>query len=361
MTVGGHVPPHAEVPAGGRPQDEEGACRPLSDADFEEVFASENLLGDGSPLLLAVSGGPDSTALMLAAAGWSRAGRAPPLLVATVDHGLRPESRAEAAAVAKAAAGLDLPHAILTWRDRPSSPVSQEAARGARYALLVDHALAVGAARIATAHTFDDQVETILMRLADGSGLSGLAGMAPVTPRGPVAHLRPFLHLRKAALVATCRARGWAFTEDPTNRDPRFARPRWRALAASLAAEGLTPERLGRLGGRMRRADTALEAMAERVWAKIGGRVNESVTLDFAALADEPDEIAIRVLMRAVRAAAPDTGHLRLERVESAHAALLAARLSGGLLRRSLAGCVLSLDRAGRLAVAPEPPRNRGR
>lgn len=335
-------------------------AEPLSDADFNEVFTAERLGGDGSPLLLAVSGGPDSTALMHAATAWSHEHGAPPLLVATVDHGLRPDARAEALAVGAAARKLGLPHTILTWTDSPAGGVSQETAREARYALLLEHAVAVGASRIATAHTFDDQVETILMRLADGSGLSGLAGMSPSASRGSILHLRPFLHVRKAELVATCVVRGWSFVEDPTNRDPRFARPRWRALAASLAAEGLTPERIFRLGRRMRRADLALDEVADRVLAQVRGETEDG-TLDFTALTREPDEIILRVLMRVLRCVAPAEGHLRLERVEGTLAALMAARQSGASLRRTLAGCVLSLDRAGRLTIAPEPPRNRGR
>lgn len=345
---------------------------PLDDADFDEVFTAASLIGDGSPLLLAVSGGPDSTALMHAAAAWSRSAGGTPLSVATVDHGLRAKSRAEAEEVGRQAAAVGLPHAILDWTDRIAGSPSQSEARDARYRLLVAHAVAIGATRIATAHTYDDQVETILMRLADGSGLSGLAGMAPMTQRGPVAHIRPFLHLKKAALVATCRARGWAFVEDPTNRDPRFARPRWRALAGALASEGLTPERVFRLGGRMRRAEMALEAMAETVAARvirdappssaIGERVGGgTVTLDFTALAGEPDEIALRVLIRVLRLAGAGSAHLRLDRIETAFAKLTAARIAASPERRTLAGCILSLDRAGLLTIAPELPRRRGR
>ena len=342
--------------------DEEGGSQPFSDADFDEVFTAGNLAGDGSPLLLAVSGGPDSTALMRAAAAWSGARGSPPLFVATVDHGLRPEARAEAEMVGAAAQRLCLPHAILTWRDRPER-VSQETARVARYALLVRHAVEIGATRLATAHTFDDQVETILMRLADGSGLSGLAGMAPVTRRGPISHLRPLLHRKKAALVATCRARGWDFAEDPTNRDTRFARPRWRTLGEALAREGLTPERIVRLGGRMRRADIALEMRADEVLAHVRRPVPAQgrAALDLSALAREPDEIVLRVLIRVLREVAPEQGHLRLERVEAAFAVLVAARLTGSAMRRSLGGCVLSLDREGLLTISPEAPRKRGR
>lgn len=330
---------------------------PLTAADFDEVFADEDLAGDGSPLLLAVSGGPDSTALMHAAAAWAGA---PALFVASVDHGLRPEARAEAEAVGDAAIRLGLPHAILTWDGRAHGRVSQEAARQARYRLLADHAAAIGAARFATAHTFDDQVETILIRLAAGSGLSGLTGMGSRTRRGALLHLRPFLHLRKAALVATCRARNWGFAEDPTNRDPRYARPRWRALADLLAGEGLTPQRVVRLGGRLRRADIALDAVADSVAAGLLRMdAPDTARLDFARLSGEPDEIVLRVLLRGFEAAGAES--IRLERLETAFAALLAARLGGKALRRTLGGRVLALDSAGGLVIGPEPPRFRGR
>jgi len=325
--------------------------------DFGEVFAAGDFAGDGSPVLLAVSGGPDSTALMRAAAGWSGA---PPLFVATVDHGLRAEARAEAEAVGAAAARLGLPHAILSWEARARGRVSQEEARRARYRLLAGHAEAVGAPRLATAHTLDDQAETILMRLAAGSGLSGLAGMARRSRRGALLHLRPFLRLRKAALVATCRARGWDFADDPTNRDPHYARPRWRALAEPLAAEGLTPERIARLGERLRRADRALDEIAGKVAAEAteigaGGEVR----VDFARLAGEPDEIGLRVLQRGLEAAGAEA--LRLERLEAAFAALAAARRAGRAPRRTLGGRILALDAAGILTIRPEPPRFRGR
>lgn len=335
---------------------------------MDHAFAEGGLEGDGSPLLLAVSGGPDSTVLMRAAACWSARRDGPPLLVATVDHGLRATSRGEAEAVGRAAASLGLPHEILPW-DRSSDPpgrrasqashASQARAREARYRLLADHARAHGAKRLATAHTLDDQAETVLIRLARGSGPAGLAGMSRVSARLDLLHLRPFLGLRKAALVATCRTRGWDFVQDPTNADSRHARPRWRALSAALAAEGLTPERLARLAARMGRAEAALEAMAGRAglearWAGPEGG------LDFSRLLSWPDEIALRVLVRALRPEG-ERGHLRLGRIEDAFCALRAAAASGSALRLTLAGRLLVLGRDGRLMASPEPERRRGR
>ncbi|MBN6823114.1 tRNA lysidine(34) synthetase TilS, partial [Methylobacterium organophilum] len=174
-------------------------------------------------MLLAVSGGPDSSALMHAAARLRDATGAS-LRVATVDHGLRPESGAEAEAVGRAARALGLPHAILTWAGAKPGTGLQDAARRARYALLAAHAEAVGAGLVLTGHTRDDQAETVLIRLAAGSGPAGLAGMRAERDLGPGLALgRPFLHLPKASLVAWCAARGVAYARDPANGDPRFA------------------------------------------------------------------------------------------------------------------------------------------
>ena len=130
---------------------------------------------------------------------------------------------------------LGLPHDILLWRgEKPASGV-QERAREARYALLFAHARALGAQAVVTAHHRDDQWETILIRLARGSGLAGLAGMArdQLFPQGRV--LRPLLGLPKQALVDFCRREGQDFFEDPANANPAFERARWRAAAPALA------------------------------------------------------------------------------------------------------------------------------
>ena len=331
-----------------------GGAEPLGADERGRLLAG--LLARPGPVLLAVSGGPDSTALMGAAAGAAADGTRP--VVATVDHGLRPASRGEAEAVGAAARGLGLEHHVLTWTRRDGESPSQAGARAARYRLLGDLAERLGCRALATAHTQDDQAETVLLRLAAGSGLSGLAAMRPVTRRGEVEHHRPFLGVPKARLMATCRAEGWPFVTDPTNADPRHARPRWRGLMPALAAEGLDAARLARLAGRLRRADDALERIAAEALAQ--ARVGEGAgpfALDLRRLAAHPDEIVLRVLARAL---APDAT-MRLERLETCAEALLAACRDGRSLRRTLANRLLALDRGGCLVIAPEPPRSRGR
>src|SRR5262249_22739030 len=155
-----------------------------------------------SPLILAVSGGPDSTALMVLAARWRGRAKSPRFIAVTIDHGLRKESKREAKAVEKLATKLGIEHRTLEWTGRKPKTGLQEAARMARYRLLAKAAKEVGAGYVLTAHTLDDQAETVLFRMARGSGISGLAGMYQTWPM-PVEEgigtylLRPLLAIPK--------------------------------------------------------------------------------------------------------------------------------------------------------------------
>lgn len=374
-----------------------GDALPLGDAEAAALFAD---LAPLPALILAVSGGPDSTALLWLAARWRATLTDGPRLVAvTVDHGLRRQSIAEAEAVGGLAERLGVAHRVLRWTgDKPAAGL-QEAARAARYRLLTEVAHEVGAAHVLTAHTRDDQAETVLFRLARGSGLSGLAGMArtaavplappasPLPARGerdqvPLLLLRPFLDVPKARLVATLRAAGVAFADDASNRDPRFTRSRLRRLLPGLAAEGLSAACLARFAERMRRADAALEAATDRLARDLGiGRGTAdpppggAVRLDALAWAKAPEELRIRLLGRLVAAAATE-GPVELGKLESVAAALAAALAAsaaspvrdGGSgtaapaarFRRTLAGAMVTLSR-GRLTVEPAPARRAAR
>ncbi|WP_309242847.1 tRNA lysidine(34) synthetase TilS [Lichenibacterium dinghuense] len=302
-------------------------------------------------VLLAVSGGPDSTALMHFAAAAARADPAlPPLAVATVDHGLRPDSRAEAEAVARDARTLGLPHRLLSWEGPKPATRLQERARDARYGLLVGCARDTGATHIVTAHTLDDQAETVLFRLMRGSGPAGLAGMAACGARHGVVHLRPFLGVPKSRLVAACRANGWPFVADPANADPRFARARLRALMPALAAEGLDAPRLATLARRMGEAEAALASAAGRAIAE--ARVGPGL-YSAPRLLGEPTAVRVRAFGRLIDDGSPS----RLERLERLVEAVSAAADRGVPLRRTLAGVLVAFDGAARLSLAPAPPR----
>jgi tRNA(Ile)-lysidine synthase len=238
-----------------------------------------------------------------------------------------------------------------------------------------------------TAHTLDDQAETVLMRAAAGSGLSGLAGMRRAVFRGRLLHLRPFLAVPKASLVATCVAEGWTFIDDPSNHNPQYARTRWRHLLPRLAEEGLDATRIAHLAARMKRADDALTIVAQAAFARYrsaplspprhdaGGDTQGDgnpvrVHLDFVGLLQEPAEIAVRCLAFAIEAA--DRGlaacrltstprpAIRLERLEACFAALVAASQTRQAERRTLAGRKIVLDRQGLLTISPESLRQRG-
>jgi tRNA(Ile)-lysidine synthase len=313
-------------------------------------------------VVLAVSGGPDSMALMRVAAETRGCGALVPVTVATIDHGLRAQSRDEAETVAGWAGACGFPHRLLAWAgEKPRSGV-QEAAREARYRLLAGLAQELGASHILTAHTLDDQAETLLMRLSRGTGVGGLAGMRAETERGGVRLARPFLGLSKAELLAMCAAHGWPYLEDPSNADPRFARSRWRQLMPLLAREGLTAERLAALALRAQRAEDALEARARAVLdsARIA-RSGASLELDGAALLGEPEAIRLRVVAQAIAAVAGADAPLRLERLE-AHALcrVFPALAQGARAKLNLGGALIETT-PGRIRFSPEPPRRRGR
>jgi tRNA(Ile)-lysidine synthase len=331
---------------------------PISAAETEGLFAD---LAAEQCLLIAVSGGPDSVALLGLLAEWAVAPGRPRLAAATVDHGLRDASAAEAHDVAGLCHELGVPHAILTWEgDKPATAV-QARARAARYDLLAREAQRAGASVVVTAHTLDDQAETLMMRMAHGSGPSGLAGMRARVSRDGLVLARPLLCVSKDRLIATARARGLPYVEDPSNANRRFERVRWRALMPSLAEAGLEAGRLGLLARRIARMDDALSQRASRLWSELvlPETCADGVALRFTGLLEEPEEIALRVVSRALDHVAGDR-LARLERLETCLGSLLAAARAETPATRTLSGCVLALRRDGVLSVRREPPRKRG-
>ncbi|MFC0242279.1 tRNA lysidine(34) synthetase TilS [Rhodopseudomonas telluris] len=337
---------------------------PLTAREASHLFADWK---SAPALVLAVSGGPDSLALMWLAARWRKAlKRGPALSVVTIDHGLRPEAAREARAVKQFARSLDLPHRTLRWTgDKPASGLPA-AAREARYRLLARAASAAGAGYIMTAHTRDDQAETVLMRLSRGSGIAGLAAMARETERQGLMLVRPLLDVPKQRLVATLARAGVEFAIDPSNSDPRFTRPRLRELMPLLAAEGCDSRNLARFAARAARADAALELLvdgAEQFLALQSGG-HSLLGYDATAFCALAAEIRIRLLLRVLgrvgREGIPELGKAEaLDRaIQTAAAAVFPARRQIKL-KQTLAGAVISLT-ADRLVITPAPPR-RGR
>lgn len=325
------------------------------------VPALASVLPDNARVLIAVSGGPDSLALLMAAAAWSRERPAARVFAATVDHGLRPGSAREAVFCARIASKLHVPHVTLAWEGMKPRAGVQAAARKARYRLLAEEARLRDAHFIATAHHADDQAETVLMRLAAGSGVSGLRGMRKMSALDDLTLVRPFLGMPKAILEAVCREAGVTPVDDPSNADPRFGRARIRTLLPQLADEGLTVERLNRLARRAASADDALDCMAKaRLSALTEARTDCVTRIDGLGLAAEPAEIRLRVLARALAEAAPRSGLVKLESLEALETELHDAIVSGRRLRRTLAGGMVTLKSDGKLILGPAPPRRDG-
>jgi tRNA(Ile)-lysidine synthase len=334
----------------------------VSQSEAKGLFAG---LEKFPALVLAVSGGPDSTALIVLAARWRKSLKVRPKLIAvTVDHGLRKEAKREAAGVGKLARKLGLAHRIVRWSGRKPATGLQQAARNARYRLLAEAARKERAAHILTAHTLDDQAETVLIRMARGSGLRGLAAMQRVSrlDRGePALQLvRPLLDVAKTRLIATCKAAKIPYAEDPSNRDPRFTRARLRGLMPALAKEGLTAQRLNVLARRLRRADRAIEVAVDAAAATLATRPGDgTVAIEAAGFSRLPAEIALRLIGRAV-AEAGDEGPVELSKLESLNAALKSAQNARpARFRRTLAGALVTLDKSQ--IMVERAPARRGR
>jgi tRNA(Ile)-lysidine synthase len=374
---------------------------PISTRHAKGLFADWK----GVPaIILAVSGGPDSIALMWLAARWRRAlTRGPRLIAVTVDHGLRTEAAGEARDVKRLARTLDLPHRTIRWTGAKPKSGLPAAARAARYRLLAEAARKSGATHILTAHTRDDQAETLLMRLLRGSGIAGLAAMARVTEKEGVLLARPFLNVSKSQLVATLKKAKIAFADDPTNRDTNFTRPRLRAVMPLLAAEGGDARNLARLASRLARANAAIEILvdgAERYLAlgdrraaspsgtgakavgvkpldvkafdakafatldahSFGAKSFDAKIFDAKAFAAMPEEIRLRLLRRAIDRFGHE-GPAELGKVEILLSALDQAIAESSPRRRprlkqTLAGALVSLI-DDRITIAPAPPRRR--
>lgn len=247
-----------------------------------------------APLALAVSGGPDSMAMLaLAAAAFPGS-----VVAATVDHRLRASAAEEAAMVGRVCETLGVAHRVLV----PTSPIKgasiQAMARETRYFLLERWAGEVGACAVLTAHHADDQAETFLMRAVRGSGVAGLASIRARRELGAkgLILLRPLLGWRRAALRDLVTAAGLPFVDDPSNQDDRHDRTRFRTLLANTVE--LDVGGLAASARHAAEAEATLAGLADRYWAERATVAPEEIRL---AIADLPREIRRRLVRRAIR------------------------------------------------------------
>jgi tRNA(Ile)-lysidine synthase len=326
---------------------------PLDDPKtLAELFAGVA----GEPAVgLAVSGGADSLALLVLARRWATSLGAPPRLqVYSVDHGLRPEARAEVEMVLAVAERLGVPARGLVWGGEKPLTGMQEAARAARYGLMGRAMAEDGIAVLLTGHHREDQAETVLMRLAHRSGLEGLKGMAATARVEGVRVHRPLLGVERAALRRVVEEAGLVPVEDPSNMDEHYERVRWRKAMPQLAALGLDSETLAIFAERMGEADHALGQMAD-------GAFEAMVRIDgFGAARIERDPLlalspalAVRVLARVLNIVGGRQKPRALGQVERLQQALAAGTTAKAT---TLLGCVVR-EKDGAVAVAREPGR----
>lgn len=325
-----------------------GVARPDDPIGALRAAGAAGVLPFGARLLVACSGGCDSLALVHALRAVDRW----PLAVATVDHGLRAESRAHADHVLRTAEAWGI--AAVRLSADPAAVRAgagpEAAARRERYRLLYAHAREVGAGRLVTAHTADDQAETVLMRIGQGTGLRGLAGIPPL--RGIVA--RPWLAVPRAAVRAYAEAAELVWQEDPSNADPRYLRNALRHAVSPGLRETLGPGwtvRAARSAAHARRALALVDWLLERTPGPLV-EAPDGLSLDLGALESMPRPARAALIAHAVGRAA-DRWTPGAARRAAAHVERLADLPAGP--RHALPGGLEARRRDGRLIIGPRP------
>lgn len=324
----------------------------FDEAGLNALFAA---VAGESAIALAVSGGADSLALLLLAQRWAASAVNPPqLVVYSVDHGLRPEARDEVALVLRTAQALGVPARGLAWRDHKPESGIQAAARMARYRMMASAMEEDGATVLLTAHHRQDQAETVLMRMAHGSGIEGLKGMTAMAEVEGVRVHRPLLEVEPAALRAVVKGAGLVPAEDPSNVDPHYERVRWRQALPQLAELGLDVATLAVFAERMAEADAAIAQMADGCFAEIvrldgfgAGRI------ELAPLVGLSPAISTRLLARTLNIVGGRQKPRALGQVERLRQAIADGELGKA---STVLGCVIRL-KDGAIVVAREPGR----
>ncbi|MDP6473483.1 MAG: tRNA lysidine(34) synthetase TilS [Alphaproteobacteria bacterium] len=339
-----------------QPGDAPATGKALSDAEFHRLMAPAGPFEPAPHLAVAVSGGSDSLALCLLADGWARR-RKGRVTALTVEHGLRPESPAEAKQVARWLKGRGIAHRTLPWRGRKPGSGVQAAARGARMALLADWCRRHHVLHLLSGHQLEDQAATLLLRLCAGSGGEGLAAMPlvqdlDVPGSAAVRLVRPLLGTPEQRLKAVLRDESQAWIDDPSNRDSAYARTRLAVALDQLGGEGMTAPRLARTARRLGKDRAALDIACGELLARSAlPHPAGFARLDWAEWRKAPDAVSLRALIRLLASVGARPFGPRLERVER-----LCEELRGGYPERAatLGGCRILPYRAT-LLICREP------
>lgn len=295
--------------------------------DFKKILETNDILSLVSgeeDVAVAVSGGADSLALFRLMVDFNSSGLLSRIHVLTVDHGIRKAAKEEAEYVHDISKGFkNVIHATLRWcGDKPATGL-MEAAREARYELISKYCKKNNISFLFVGHHMDDQAETVLKRLVSGSSVRGLCGMSMLQSYDDdLTIVRPFLHVKKKELCKTCDVFGLEWIEDPTNKDSKYARGRYREFWDVLEKEGLTSERLSRLSVRMQKVESALNYFVDLFYEssviKMGddGSVLQ-VSFDLISLLAQPEEVRVRTVLKAMEGIVGGGYGPRLHRLES--------------------------------------------
>jgi tRNA(Ile)-lysidine synthase len=332
-------------------------AEPVSAREFDDALTP---LSPQSPIAVALSGGADSMSALLLTLAWCKERRCTPPRAVTVDHGLRRESGTEAKRVGAWMRKLGVEHQTLTmdWATGKPEGNVQATAREMRYALLGHWARAEGVRTLITGHTLDDQAETFLIRLARGSGLDGLSGMAaaaslPWPMFKDISLLRPLLSFSHARLIATLQAAKQKWIEDPSNVSTRFARSKLRSAWRVLEDAGLTSERLADTAAHLRRAREAIDLAVDALIATSTTVSNWGfVSIDPLSFRAAPAEVSARALARVIAGVGGEAYPPRFEALEAVRGWLLEGQLEPK--GRTLGGCRLSLRGDGTVLITRE-------
>lgn len=315
------------------------ATSAITDDAFASAMARLGVFESAPMLAVAVSGGPDSMALIWLADRWARAQGGSAFAI-IVDHGLRPESADEARIAAEQLRAADIATCIRKVTSMPPENGVPAWARKARYDLLRDATVERGALHLLLAHHQDDQAETLLLRLARGSGVKGLAGIRGTQLGADLRLLRPLLDFPKARVTATANATGWTIADDPSNRATKYARTRIRNALATSSGD---TARLAKTAATLASEDAAIEQAVTSLAVRAATIVPYGlIRLDRSNLATAPSAVSTRLLDRAVRMAGGADGPLRHSRITR----LLQDITNSPNTRRTCGGAIIQIKGA---------------
>tara|TARA_X000000368_G_scaffold304433_1_gene242769 strand:+ start:3118 stop:4419 length:1302 start_codon:yes stop_codon:yes gene_type:complete len=266
----------------------------ILDFDFENNLLD---LGVKKEFCVAASGGPDSLCLVILANRYAVKNNFK-MSVLTVDHRLRKESSEEAIWLNKVLKKMKIKHYILRWNGKKPKSNIMEEARLKRYDLMTNKCLKIKVKYLLTAHHLDDQIENFFMRLVRGSGLKGLSSMSKLVRMNKIKIIRPLLEYQKKSLIKVLSYNNQKYIEDPSNKDSKYDRIRYRKLISGLINEGLNKNRLNKLILNLSQADDAINYSTKKSIDKTITQNNYGhIIIDKRILLKLPKELQYRVLL----------------------------------------------------------------